>query len=42
MFKHLAQEQEHYGQITGDPRHNRPDNDDIIAENRLANGLLTY
>jgi len=33
MFKHLAGEPEHYGQI-GDLRHNRQDNEDLIAENR--------
>eukprot|EP00090_Calanus_glacialis_P037494 TRINITY_DN645_c0_g1_i2.p1 TRINITY_DN645_c0_g1~~TRINITY_DN645_c0_g1_i2.p1 ORF type:complete len:765 (+),score=100.68 TRINITY_DN645_c0_g1_i2:200-2494(+) len=33
MFKHLAGEPEHYGQI-GDLRHNRPDNEDMITENR--------
>jgi len=33
MFKNLAGEPEHYGQI-GDLRHNRQDNEDMITENR--------
>jgi len=33
MFKHLAGEPEHYGQI-GDLRHSRQDNEDMISENR--------
>jgi len=33
MFKHLAGEPEHYGQI-GDLRHSRQDNEDLMTENR--------